>query len=62
VPSQVGDTVKMCRVRKISRKGQALSGSTAVDRIDGVVDHVEGAWNPQRLYAELVSQTGDGMR
>ena len=62
VPSQVGGTVKMCRVRTISRKDPELSRTRTVCRASGVLDGVEGPGNPQRLYAEPVLQTEGGMR
>jgi hypothetical protein len=55
-------TVTMCRVRTISRKGPGSSRTRTVDRASGVLDGVEDAGNPQRLYAKLVPQAGGGMR
>jgi hypothetical protein len=54
--------VKMCRVRTISRKGPAFSRARTVNRESGVLDGVEDAGNPQRLYAEPALQTESGMR
>jgi hypothetical protein len=61
VPSEVGGTVKMCRVRTISRKGPEPSRVRTVYRFDGVLNGVESAGNPQRLYAKPILQTEDGM-
>jgi hypothetical protein len=52
----------MCRVRTISRKGPGFSRIGTVDRESGVLDGVEDAGNPQRLYAKLALQAGGGMR
>jgi hypothetical protein len=52
----------MCRVRTISRKEPASSRLRTVNRESGVLDGDEDAGDPQRLYAEPVLQTEDGMR
>jgi hypothetical protein len=39
-----------------------LSRARTVVRASGVLDDVEGARNPQRLYAEPTLQTESGMR
>jgi hypothetical protein len=55
-------TVKMCRVRTISRKGPVSSRTRTVDRVSDVLGGAKDVGNPQRLYAKLTLQTGGGMR